>query len=105
MQFTTNPQLFMELPTYFRNQNYNQFFNTSKHKKIEVIQEKLTNLVQSLDLCIVPSPDKNHWTNFFLEIQTILSRHPVIIKMQNTAHWIHHDKTHLTVTNTYLWDQ
>ena len=28
-------QLFTELPTYIQNQHYNQFFNTSKHKKLK----------------------------------------------------------------------
>ena len=56
------PKLFTELPTYAQNQHYNQFFNTSKYKKIEVTQEKLTNLVISLDLCLVqPWASKDEW--------------------------------------------
>jgi hypothetical protein len=47
------PQLFAELLTYTQNQHYNQYFHTSKYKKIEVTQEKLTNLIKSLDLCLV----------------------------------------------------
>ena len=44
-------QLFMELPTYSQNQNYNdnQYFYNSKHKKTEVSQKKLTSLIKSLD--------------------------------------------------------
>src|SRR4051812_32561384 len=52
-----------------QNQHYNQFFNTTKHKKIEVTQEKLTNLVTSLDLCLVqPWASKDEWNNVILSI-------------------------------------
>ena len=83
------PQLFMELPTYFRNQNYNQFFNTSKHKKIEVTQEKLTNLVQSLDLCIVqPWASKDQWVDVIpaiLELSQMIYKYIEYLKQVNTA--------------------
>lgn len=62
-------QLFAELPTYAQNQHYNQFFHTSKHKKIEATREKLTNLIKSLDLCLVqPWASSDQWNDVILSI-------------------------------------
>src|SRR5687768_5341248 len=92
------PKLFTELPTYAQNQNYNQFFNTSKHKKIEVTQEKLTNLVKSLDLCLVhPWAFRDEWTNVIpsiLELSQMIYKYIEYLKQVN----IEMEKVHSSTT-------
>ena len=47
------PTLFTELLTYQQNQNYNQFYFVSHHKREEVTYEKLDVLVKSFELCLI----------------------------------------------------
>ena len=83
------PKLFTELPTYVQNQHYNQFFHTSKHKKIEVTQEKLTSLIKSLDLCLVqPWASGDQWTNVIppiLELSEMMHKYIEYLEQVNKA--------------------
>src|SRR3990170_6411787 len=83
------PLLFKELQTYSQNQHYNQFFNTSKHKKVEVTQEKLTSLVNSLDLCLVqPWTSKDQWVEVIpaiLEFSQMIHKYIEYLKQVNAA--------------------
>lgn len=83
------PQLFAELPTYAQNQHYNQFFHTSKHKKIEVTREKLTNLIKSLDLCLVqPWASSDQWIDIIpsiLELSEMIHKYIEYLEKVNVA--------------------
>lgn len=83
------PQLFTELPTYSQNQNYNQYFHNSNHKKIEVSQEKLTSLVKSLDSYLVqPWAFNSQWADVIsaiLELLQIIHKYIGYLKQVNMA--------------------
>ena len=93
------PQLFKELQTYSQNQHYNQFFNTSKHKKIEVTQEKLTSLVSSLDSYLVqPWASYDQWVEVIpaiLEFSQMIHKYINYLKQVNTAM----EKVHSSTTS------
>ncbi len=46
------PNLFTELLTYEQNQNYNQYYSVTHHKREEVSHEKLDNLIKSFELSL-----------------------------------------------------
>ncbi|CAB4435961.1 unnamed protein product [Rhizophagus irregularis] len=94
----------IELPTYSQNQNYNQYFHNSKHKKIEVSREKLTSLIKSLDSYLVqPWTFNSQWADIIsaiLELLQIIHKYIEYLKQVNMAMERVHSSTTLVQDGT-----